>query len=52
MWLKILLSDFQNIESISWPVVIYYENTAIVYFSQNNRSSTRLKSFWYKSYVC
>ena len=45
MWLKKLFFGFHIVESISKPLVIYYDNTTAVYFSQNNRSATRSKHF-------
>nr|KYP61951.1 Retrovirus-related Pol polyprotein from transposon TNT 1-94 [Cajanus cajan] len=45
VWLKNLISSFHIFESISRPLVIYYDNTAAMHFSQNNRSYTRSKHF-------
>ena len=45
MWLKKLIFGFHIVESISKPLVIYCNNTAVVHFSQNNRCATRSKHF-------
>nr|KYP31272.1 Retrovirus-related Pol polyprotein from transposon TNT 1-94 [Cajanus cajan] len=45
VWLKNLISSFHIVESISRPLVIYWDNTAAVHFSQNNRNFTRSKHF-------
>ena len=45
MWLKKLIFGFHIVESIFNLLVIYCDNTAVVHFSQNNRSVTRSKHF-------
>jgi len=45
MWLKNLISYFKVVESISRPLVIYCDNTVVVPFSQNTKSSSKSKHF-------
>jgi len=45
VWFKNLISGFQIVESISMPLVTYCNNTTVVHFSRNNRSSTHSKHF-------
>lgn len=41
MWMKNLISRFKVVESISRPLVIYFNNSATVHFSRNTKSSSR-----------
>ncbi|RDX62133.1 Copia protein, partial [Mucuna pruriens] len=45
MWLKSIISNFYIIESILRLLVIYCDNTAIMHFSQNIKSSSHTKHF-------
>ena len=45
IWLRNFISEFGVVESISRPLTIYYDNSAVVSFSQNNKNSKRLKHF-------
>jgi hypothetical protein len=39
MWLKNFIPDLRVIDSISKPLMIYYDNKVVVFFSHNNKSS-------------
>jgi hypothetical protein len=39
MWLKIFIPGLRVIDSISRPLMIYYDNKATIFFSHNNKSS-------------
>ena len=45
IWLKNLIAEFGIVESISRPLTIYCDNSAVVCFSHNNKSSKRSKHF-------
>jgi hypothetical protein len=39
MWPKNFIPDLRVIDSISKPLLIYYDNKAVIFFSHNNKSS-------------
>jgi hypothetical protein len=43
MWPKNFIPDLRVIDSISKPLMIYYDNKAVVFFSHNNKSSGVVK---------
>ncbi|WKA13030.1 hypothetical protein VitviT2T_030364 [Vitis vinifera] len=40
IWLRNLISEFQVVDSIFRPIVIYCDNNAVVFYSKNNKIST------------
>lgn len=45
IWLRNFISEFGLVASISRPLTIYCDNSAVVGFSQNNKSTKRSKHF-------
>ena len=45
IWLKSFIAECGLVESISKPLNICCDNSAMVFFSQNNRSSKQSKHF-------
>ncbi|XP_026657005.2 myricetin 3-O-glucosyl 1,2-rhamnoside 6'-O-caffeoyltransferase AT2-like [Phoenix dactylifera] len=39
IWLRNFISELKVVDSISRPITIYYDNSAAVFFSKNNKSS-------------
>ena len=40
VWLKSFISGLRAVDSISWQLKIYCDNSAVVFMAKNNKSSS------------
>jgi len=43
VWLKSFISELKIVDTISWPLRIFYDNSVVVFMAKNNKSGSRSK---------